>query len=160
LAFYLTARDRLLPKPNDYWPSGVGGARSKVQRFSKIYKIAEFVSVICPFGQPFDYVQHQHETNHKAAFYISLRPVLLYFYFQYPVQRIDVRHSKTEQSQKKKAKTNVPKSFIAKIKSLGLKEEDAEVFISIQKLIGQQFIRIIRFIVPKVASRNAISLLK
>ena len=38
-----------------------------------------------------------------------------------------MRHSKTEQSLKKKTKTNVPKSFIAKIKSLGLKEEDAEV---------------------------------
>ena len=38
-----------------------------------------------------------------------------------------MRHSKTEQSLKKKPKTNVPKSFIAKIKSLGLKEEDAEV---------------------------------
>ena len=51
----------------------------------------------------------------------------LYFCFQYPVERSAVKQSKTEESSKKKPKTNVPKSFIVKIKSLGLKEEDAEV---------------------------------
>jgi len=37
------------------------------------------------------------------------------------------RHSKAETAPKKRAKTNVPKSFIEKIKSLGLKEEDADI---------------------------------
>lgn len=37
------------------------------------------------------------------------------------------KHSKTKKSSKKREKTNVPKSFIQKIKRLGLKEEDAEV---------------------------------
>ena len=58
---------------------------------------------------------------------INLYGKSLYFCFQYPVERSVVKQSKTEESSKKKPKTNVPKSFIAKIKSLGLKEEDAEV---------------------------------
>ena len=72
-----------------------------------------------------------------------------------------IKHSKTKKSSKKREKTHVPKSFIQKIKRLGLKEEDAEVLYETKiDWTAVYSDNKIYWEIPKEASKNVISLLK
>ena len=115
--------------------------------------------IYIPFGQPLIKLNFSMKQIIKRLFISFWDAFDFISIFSIPFNVLMWNIRKRNNHQRKGQKRTFQNHLSKRSKVLDWRKKTLK-FYTKQKSIGQQFIRIIRFIVPKVASRNAILLLK